>query len=119
MKSTSAVVALAALAQESRLAIFRLLVEAGQDGLTVGQIGESLEVAPGTLSFHLKELTYAGLTQSRQVGRFIWYSANFSAMNELIAYLTENCCRGQPDACGVARLPTKKSAAGKSKKVPA
>jgi DNA-binding transcriptional ArsR family regulator len=119
MKSTSAVLALSALAQETRLAIFRLLVQAGPDGLTVGRIGESLEVAPGTLSFHLKELTYAGLTQCRQVGRFIWHSANFDAMNDLIAYLTENCCQGQPDACGMACRPTRKSATSKPKKVSA
>jgi ArsR family transcriptional regulator len=99
MEHTDAVRALAALAQESRLAIFRNLVEAGPDGLTVGAIGEALSVAPATLSFHLKELSYAGLIRARQESRFIYYSANFEAMAALMTYLTENCCHGMPQAC--------------------
>lgn len=94
MKSTDAVTALAALAQASRLAIFRLLVEAGPDGLVVGQIAERMEIAPTTLSFHLKTLTQAGLLASRQESRFIYYAANYPAMDELIAFLTDNCCSG-------------------------
>ncbi|MDB5987618.1 MAG: transcriptional regulator [Nevskia sp.] len=100
METKIAIAALAALAQETRLAVFRYLVEAGPQGVTVGRIGEALDVAPATLSFHLKELSRAGLITSRQESRFIWYSANYESMNALIAYLTDNCCQGQ--ACGVA-----------------
>ncbi len=119
MKTPSALAALSALAQETRLAVFRYLVEAGPAGMTVGRIGEALEVPAATLSFHLKELSHAGLVGSRQESRFIWYSANYEAMNGLIAYLTENCCRGQPEACGVACAPKTKSVAASRKKVPA
>jgi DNA-binding transcriptional ArsR family regulator len=90
--------ALSALAQESRLAIFRLLVQAGPSGLSAGRIAESLGVPSSSLSFHLKELSRADLLLSRQDGRFVIYTANFEAMNRLIAYLTENCCGGEP--CG-------------------
>ena len=96
MENKSAVTALAALAQDSRLAVFRLLVQTGPEGLPAGKIAESLGVPPSSLSFHLKELSHAGLVTSRQESRFVIYSANFQAMNELIAYLTENCCGGQP-----------------------
>ena len=89
-----------ALAQESRLAVFRALVQAGPRGLCVGDIGARLKVAPPTLSFHLKELTHAGLIKSRQEGRFIYYSPDFKAMNQLVGYLTENCCGGE--ACEIA-----------------
>ncbi len=109
METENAIAALGALAQESRLAIFRLLVESGPDGITVGRIGEALAVAPATLSFHLKELSRAGLITSRQESRYFWYSANYSVMNELIAYLTDNCCDGQPEACGVACVPARKA----------
>ncbi|MDR3419440.1 MAG: metalloregulator ArsR/SmtB family transcription factor [Nevskia sp.] len=119
MEVQSALAALAALAQETRLAVFRHLVEAGPEGMTVGRIGEALQVPAATLSFHLKELSHAGLVTGRQESRFIWYSANYEAMNGLIAYLTENCCRGQPDACGVGCTPAPKSTAAKRKKVPA
>ena len=95
----TAVVRLSALAQESRLAVFRLLVKAGPEGLCVSDIGAKLKVAPPTLSFHLKELVHAGLLKARQKGRFIFYAPDFKAMNDLVAYLTENCCGGQ--ACGV------------------
>lgn len=95
MKSPTAVTRLAALAQESRLAIFRALVQAGTAGLCVGDIGAKLKVAPATLSFHLKGLAHAGLTRSRQESRFIYYAADFKAMNDLLSYLTENCCGGQ------------------------
>ena len=99
MESKNVIAALAALAQESRLAIFRLLVQAGPQGISVGRIGEQLArldaaTAPATLSFHLKELSHAGLIESRQEGRFIFYSANYMAMNALMAFLTENCCAG-------------------------
>lgn len=96
MKTPIAVARLSALAQDSRLAAFRLLVQAGPEGLCVGDIGTKLKVAPATLSFHLKELTHSGLIKARQQSRFIYYSADFKAMNALVAYLTENCCGGQP-----------------------
>ena len=92
METSNAVHALAALAQETRLAIFRLLVEAGPTGMSVGEIAASVKAAPATLSFHLKELTYAALIAARQEGRYIFYSANYSRMNDLLAFLTENCC---------------------------
>lgn len=96
MEMKSAVVALAALAQETRLSIFRLLVEAGPEGFCAGDIGARLGVPAATLSFHLAQLANAGLVQARQRGRFIFYSANFEAMNGIVAFLTENCCGGRP-----------------------
>ena len=105
METNHAVTALAALAQETRLAIFRLLVEAGPTGLAAGEIGTSLKVAPATLSFHLKELANAGLLASRQDGRYVFYSASYPQMNALVAFLTDNCCArdGCRPACGPAR----------------
>ena len=96
METKTAVVALAALAQESRLSVFRLLVEAGSAGMAAGKIAESLGMAPSSLSFHLKELTHAGMASARQEGRFIIYKANFAKAAELVAFLSENCCGGQP-----------------------
>ena len=119
MKTQSALAALAALAQESRLAIFRYLVEAGPEGSSVGPIAEALDLPAATLSFHLKELTHAALLVSRQKGRFIWYSANFETMNGLIAYLTENCCGGRPEMCGPSCAPTKTAATSNRKRSPA
>lgn len=89
---------LGALAQESRLGLFRLLVRKGPEGLSAGDIADSLDVSPATLSFHLKELSQAGLLKSRKEGRFIYYAPDFKAMNGLLAYLTENCCAGTPAA---------------------
>src|ERR671919_2104174 len=100
METKQAVQALSALAQESRLAIFRLLVQAGPAGLAAGAIGEKLDLPPATLSFHLAGLTRAGLAQSRQEGRFVIYSASYENMNALVAFLTDNCCSGA--ACGPA-----------------
>jgi DNA-binding transcriptional ArsR family regulator len=94
METKHAVQSLSALAQESRLAIFRLLVQAGPEGLAAGAIGEKLGLPPATLSFHLAGLTRCGLAQSRQEGRFVIYSADFAAMNTLVGFLTENCCQG-------------------------
>jgi len=88
------VAALAALAQESRLSIFRLLVQAGPAGLAAGKISEATGIAPSSLSFHLKEMSHAQMINSRQDGRFVIYSANFDTMNAVIGYLTENCCAG-------------------------
>ncbi|MCB5191141.1 metalloregulator ArsR/SmtB family transcription factor [Methylobacillus arboreus] len=96
MESKIIVSALAALAQESRLAVYRLLVQAGPDGLAAGKISETLGIAPSSLSFHLKELTHAGLVTSRNESRFVIYSANYEQMNNVLAYLTENCCGGDP-----------------------
>lgn len=93
MEAKRVVAALAALAQQHRLAVFRLLIEHAPDGLPAGVIAERLEVAPPTLSFHLKELFNAGLVTSQQEGRFIWYRADLDAMNGLVCYLTENCCK--------------------------
>ena len=104
MDTATAVSSLAALAQETRLTIFRLLVEAGPTGLSVGEIGAPLRVAPATLSFHLKELTHAGLIKARQDGRFIFYTANYDRMNAVIGFLSDKCCaRDRPEcetACG-------------------
>jgi len=94
MDTKDAVAALAALAQESRLAVFRLLVQAGPDGGAASKISEALGVPPSSLSFHLKELAHTELVTSRQEGRFVYYAANFPTMNALLAYLTENCCGG-------------------------
>ena len=102
METTEAVQSLSALAQASRLAIFRNLIQAGPAGLAAGAIGEKLNLPPATLSFHLAGLTRAGLARSRQDGRFVIYSADFGRMNELVAFLTENCCGGAscaPQSC--------------------
>lgn len=98
MKSEIAVLKLASLAQDSRLAVFRLLVRRGPEGLPAGEIAARLKVPPATMSFHLKELSNAGLLKFRQEGRFIHYSPDFKAMQSLIGYLTENCCA--ESACG-------------------
>lgn len=99
MEIKAAIAALAALAQETRLSIYRLLVEAGPDGVSAGRIGERLEVPAATLSFHLKELARAGLISARQERQFIYYAADFERMAELMTYLTQNCCQGMPQAC--------------------
>jgi ArsR family transcriptional regulator, arsenate/arsenite/antimonite-responsive transcriptional repressor len=95
MNELAVVKALAALAQEARLRIFRALIVAGNEGLTPGALVEQLEVTANTLSFHLKELSNAGLLTQERQGRFLIYRAEFTAMNELLAYLTENCCGGK------------------------
>jgi DNA-binding transcriptional ArsR family regulator len=99
MDTKTAVSALTALAQETRLSIFRLLIEAGAEGVAAGRIAEQLDVAAPTLSFHLKELHRAGLVSSRQESRFIYYAADVERMAALMAFLTHNCCRGMPDEC--------------------
>ena len=107
-----AVQSLSALAQGSRLAIFRVLVQAGPAGLPAGSIGEKLDLPPATLSFHLAGLARAGLADSRQEGRFVIYSANFPGMNRLVAFLTENCCGGESCApvSGKVAAPARKVA---------
>jgi len=94
MKPAQVVKALSALAQPTRLALYRLLVARGPDGMAAGQVSEKLKVSPATLSFHFRTLSHAGLIESRQEGRFIYYAANYTVMNDMLAYLTENCCGG-------------------------
>ena len=110
MDSPQALAALSALAQDSRLQVYRLLVQAGPEGMAATEIAENLGIPQNTLSFHLKNLSHAGLVQSRQAGRFIYYSANYEQMNGLLAFLTENCCGGRSCAPEVgasrARKPT-------------
>ena len=99
MEIKTAVLALGALAQETRLTIFRLLVEAGTEGLAAGRIGETLKVPGATLSFHLKELARTGLVSSKQEKQFIYYAVDFERMADLMTYLTQNCCQGMPKEC--------------------
>ena len=99
METKNAVIILSSLAQEARLEIFRLLVQAGTQGLAAGDIAARLDMPASTLSFHLKELAHAGLVKPLQSGRFIYYSAAFDVMNGLLAFLTENCCAGAQDCC--------------------
>jgi DNA-binding transcriptional ArsR family regulator len=99
MKPSQVVKALAALAQPTRLAMYRLLVARGPEGMAAGQVAETLKVSPATLSFHFKTLSHAGLLENRQDGRFVYYAANFAVMNAMVTYLTENCCGGDMDAC--------------------
>ena len=99
MEINDVVNALAALAQETRLSIFRLLVEAGPEGVAAGRIAEMLEIPGATLSFHLKELARSGLVSSRQEKQFIYYATDFEAMAELMTFLTKNCCQGMPQKC--------------------
>lgn len=103
MESKDVVDALSALAHDTRLKIFRLLVEAGPEGRAAGSIGETLDLPPATLSFHLSHLARTGLARSRQEGRFVIYSADFGSMNELVGFLTENCCGGR--SCAPASKP--------------
>ena len=103
MKTKSVVTALAALAQDSRLAIFRALVQAGPAGLSAGKISEATGIPPSSLSFHMKELAYADMVSSQQEGRFVFYAANFKTMNALLAFLTANCCGGNP--CSPVNTP--------------
>jgi len=111
MEKRNALAALAGLAHESRLDIYRLLIEAGPAGMPAGEIGSRLGLAPATLSFHLKDLKSAGLLDCERDGRSLIYSADFGRMNALIAYLTENCCGGNPEACAALPLAIAKSPA--------
>jgi len=106
VESNSVINALAALAQDTRLAAYRLLVQAGPDGLAAGEIAERLAVPPATLSFHLKELARAGLLQARPAGRFVMYHADYRVMHALIDYLSENCCGGDRTVCAPALSPS-------------
>ena len=102
--------ALSALAQDNRLDIFRLLVQAGRDGMPAGRVAEELDLAPNTLTFHFDRLRLAGLVTVRREGRSMIYAARYEAMNALLAYLTENCCRGTQDTCAPASCAPSKTA---------
>jgi ArsR family transcriptional regulator, arsenate/arsenite/antimonite-responsive transcriptional repressor len=108
VETSNALLALAALSQETRLAVYRLLVEHAPEGLPAGDIAVRLDIPAPSLSFHLKELWRAGLVAPRQDGRFVWYRADLSAMSALIGYLTENCCRASA-ACGPSCVPPRAS----------
>ena len=118
MDQKHAIAALGALAQETRLELFRLLVTAGPEGLRAGVIAERLGVQPSSLSFHLAQLTHAGLITQRRLSRQLIYSADYGAMTELLAYLTENCC-GRGEACVSACDPADAFATGESDEAPA
>jgi ArsR family transcriptional regulator, arsenate/arsenite/antimonite-responsive transcriptional repressor len=102
MEKSNAVAALAALAQDNRLDVYRLLVQAGPDGLPAGQVAAALGLAPNTLTFHFDRLRMAGLVTVKRAGRSMIYAAQYDTMNALIGYLTRNCCQGAADACGPA-----------------
>jgi ArsR family transcriptional regulator, arsenate/arsenite/antimonite-responsive transcriptional repressor len=104
METSVAVAALAALAQDNRLDIFRLLVQAGPEGMAAGQIAEQLGLAPNTLTFHFDRLRFAGLVTVRRNGRSMIYAARFETMNALVSFLTENCCRGASATCAPVAL---------------
>lgn len=105
MEMTVAVAALSALAQESRLAMFRLLVQAGPDGMAAGEVAEALDLAPNTLTFHFDRMRMAGLVTVRREGRSMIYGARYDVMNQLLGYLTENCCQGRECAPTRRRIP--------------
>jgi DNA-binding transcriptional ArsR family regulator len=106
MEKTDTIAALAALAQENRLDVFRLLVQAGPAGLAAGAVAEKLSLAPNTLSFHFDRLRNAGLVTCTRDGRSLIYAARYETMNGLLAYLTENCCAGVVDCAPAACAPT-------------
>jgi ArsR family transcriptional regulator, arsenate/arsenite/antimonite-responsive transcriptional repressor len=110
MEKTDAVSALAALAQDNRLDVFRLLVQAGPEGMPAGAVADALDLAPNTLTFHFDRLRTSGLVTARRDGRSIIYAARFEAMNELIAFLTENCCGGVSCTPAVQCKPARKRA---------
>src|SRR5271167_2266878 len=114
MKKSTAIAALGALAQETRLDVFRLLVQKGPEGMPAGELGARLGQPSPTMSFHLNQLRFAGLVASRRASRSIIYSADFKAMTDLIGYLTENCCGGRPELCA----PVAPSGCGSSEDTP-
>jgi ArsR family transcriptional regulator len=118
MEQKRAIAALGALAQETRLALFRLLVTCGPEGLPAGVIAERLGVQPSSLSFHLAQLTHAGLITQRRLSRQLIYSADYGAMGELLTYLTENCC-GKGTACAPACNPADAFTKGETDEAPA
>jgi len=110
MESGKAIRALGALAQEHRLAAFRLLVQAGEAGMAAGALAEALGVPPSSVSFHLAQLANAGLATQQRHGRSIVYRADYAVMDDLLSYLTENCCGGEP--CGADAQPAMKETRG-------
>ena len=115
MDSKQIVTALAALGQETRLEVFRLLVQRGPDGLAAGAIAEALGILPSSLTFHLQQLTHAGLITQRRLGRQLIYAADFAVMNTIMGYLTENCCGGNAALCAPACKPAKAPAQARGK----
>jgi ArsR family transcriptional regulator len=113
MKTPQAISALGALAHDTRLALYRLLVERGPDGLSAGVIAEKLHLPPSSLTFHLQHLHRAGLVTQRRLSRQLFYAADFGAMNDLVAYLTKNCCGGAE--CGPVCLPAATAAPSRRK----
>ena len=109
MEKIDAVAALAALAQENRLDVNRLLVQAGPQGMAAGEVAEALAIAPNTLSFHFDRLRHSGLVSVVRQGRSLIYAARYETMNNLLGYLTENCCGGKPEACAPAACAPAKS----------
>jgi ArsR family transcriptional regulator len=103
MEKLDAVAGLAGLAQENRLDVFRLLVQAGPEGMPAGEIADTLGIAPNTLTFHFDRLRMAGLVSVRREGRSMIYAARYETMNALLGYLTDNCCRGAPQKCAPGR----------------
>src|ERR1700675_4394276 len=115
MKKRDVLAALAALAQDNRLDVFRLLVEAGPEGLPAGTVAAALKLAPNTLTFHFDRLREAGLVTVRRDGRSMIYAAQFDTMNSLLGYLTENCCQGQPEQCAPVECTTPASSMTRQK----
>lgn len=115
MNNKDAVIRLAALAHDQRLAIFRLLVREGPNGLPAGEIADAVGATPTGASFHLKELDRAGLIQATRVGRYIRYAAHFEGMRQLLSFLTEDCCQGNPELCGSTLKKARKLCKGETK----
>ncbi|HYM01782.1 MAG TPA: helix-turn-helix domain-containing protein [Stellaceae bacterium] len=115
MIASQAIAALSALAQETRLDVFRLLVQSGPGGLSAGTIAQKLKLPPSSLTFHLRQLTHAGLITQRRLSRQLFYAADFSAMNAVVGYLTENCC-GNGAVCEPVCRPEKTGNAAATKK---
>jgi ArsR family transcriptional regulator len=119
METTQATAALAALAQEHRLAVFRLLVQAGPEGMPAGQVAEAVDLAPNTLTFHFDRLRMADLVTVRRDGRSMIYAAQYQTMNALLGFLTENCCQGAAEKCAPASCAPKTAQRKTKAKVPA
>jgi ArsR family transcriptional regulator, arsenate/arsenite/antimonite-responsive transcriptional repressor len=115
MEKTDAAAALSALAQENRLDVYRLLVQAGPDGMAAGGVAQALGIAPNTLSFHLDRLRHAGLVSVARQGRSLIYAARYETMNNLLGYLTENCCGGKPELCAPTACTPAKPARKRTK----
>jgi ArsR family transcriptional regulator len=115
METSDAVIALAALAQDNRLEVFRLLVRAGPDGMPAGRVAEELDLAPNTLTFHFDRLRVAGLVTVRREGRSMIYAARFDVMNGLLDFLTENCCQGAPASCAPVKCKTTRRSRSKER----